>query len=37
MGRHHEHEPTLVVRLIRRLPERAAKHVRRWLLWWLSK
>ncbi|GAB2952239.1 hypothetical protein GCM10023080_008530 [Streptomyces pseudoechinosporeus] len=37
MGCHEEQKPTLVMRLIRLLPERAAKHARRWLLWWLSR
>jgi hypothetical protein len=29
MGRHDEQKPTLAIRLIRCLPERAAKHARR--------
>lgn len=37
MGGHAERKPTLVIRLIRLLPERTAKHARRWLLWWLSR
>lgn len=37
MGSHEERKPTLVMRLIRLLPERAAKHARRWLLWWLTR
>lgn len=37
MGCHEEQKPTLVMRLIRRLPERVAKHARRWLLLWLSR
>lgn len=37
MGCHEERKPTLVVPLIRLVPERAAKHARRWLLWRLSR
>ena len=37
MGSHEEQKPTLAIRLIRHLPERTAKRVRRWLLWWLSR
>lgn len=34
---HEEQELTLVMRLIRLLPERVARHARRWLLWWLTR
>jgi hypothetical protein len=35
--RHPGSHPTLVDRLLRLLPERLAKHVRRWTLWWLAR
>lgn len=37
MGRHAKPKPTLVCRLTRLLPEKWAKHVRRWWLWWLGR